>query len=90
MPVSGAKTALLWEAPRQSEPWKEQTHGTGLGMFTLTRKEPGGAKSDRRVSERLQPLPPPSEPLGGEKFIFPPRLIIAGERRGRQINDSAE
>lgn len=65
--------------------------GEALGCLHC-KERAGGGNSDRRVSERrlLQPLPPPSEPLGGEKIPLSPLLIIAKERRGRQTNDSAE
>lgn len=46
--------------------------GEALGCLHC-KERAGGGNSDRRVSERrlLQPLPPPSKPLGGEKFLFP-------------------
>lgn len=76
--------------PASSEPLKEQTHGRGLGMFTLQEKSRGGQQRPKTVRVVSAPASmPPSEPLGGEKNHLSPHLIIASERRG-ETNDSAE
>lgn len=46
---------VLWEAPRQSEALKEQTHGRGLGMFTLWEKSRGGQQRPKSVRAASAP-----------------------------------
>lgn len=67
--------------------WNLKGEGTWERPWDVytARKEPGGPTATR-VSERrlLQPLQPPSEPLGGEKFIFPPSHYC--QRKARPPN----